>query len=112
MQLFIRLPTPYNKHLIINIENNKTLKDLKKLIKRQTYDSNLKYLDLKYYLSFERGTVKTKPLIANQYIYDSLKYYNLYGTGIINEEYDNLSIQEYNKLYPFKKISNKCQQGH
>ena len=109
MQLFIKLPTPYNKHIQIIIENDKTLKDLKNLINRKTiseYDS--KYSNLEYYLSLERGTVRTKPLIANNYIYDSLKYYYAYGTGIINEEHDNLTINEYNKLYPLKKISNDC----
>ena len=42
------------------------------------------------------------------YIYDSLKYYFAYGTGIINEEYDNLTIKEYNNLYPSKKIFDEC----
>lgn len=109
MQIFIKLPTPYNKQIQIIIENNQTLKDLKNLINRKIIsEDSSKYSNLKYYLSFERGTIKTKPLIANHHIYDSLKYYYKYGTGIINEEYDNLTIIEYNKLYPLKKISNDC----
>jgi len=109
MQIFIKLPTPYNKHITVIIENDKTVKNLKNLINRKTTtDDNSKYLNLKYYLSLERGTVKTMPLISNRYIYDSLKYYNAYGTGIINEEHDELTIKEYNNLYPSKKISDEC----
>ena len=109
MQIFIKLPTPYNKHITVIIENDKTFKNLKNLINRKTIiEDDLKYSNLKYYLSLERGTVKTKPLVANCYIYNSLKYYYKYGTGIINEEYDNLTISEYNNLYPFKKISDNC----
>ena len=37
-----------------------------------------------------------------------LKYYLTYGTGIINEEHDELTIQEYNNLYPLKKLSDEC----
>ncbi len=107
MQIFIKLPTPYNKQIVLVIDDNQTFKHLKELINRKTAD-NTKYSNLKYYLSLERGSVKAVPLIANHYIYDSLKYYFVYGTGIINEEHDELTIQEYNNLYPAKKLSDEC----
>ena len=109
MQIFIKLPTPYNKQIVLVIDDNKKLKHLKELINRKTVENNIsKISNLKYYLSLERGSVKAVPLIANRYIYDSLKYYLTYGTGIINEEHDELTIQEYNNLYPLKKLSDEC----
>jgi len=50
---------------------------------------------------------KTILLRVNESCYEDLKYYLIYGTGVINESYDDLSIQEYNDLYSSKKITDE-----
>jgi len=73
MQIFIKLPEPYSKTILLRVNESCTFKELKALINKQT-------------------------------CYEDLKYYLIYGTGVINESYDDLSIQEYNELYSSKKI--------
>lgn len=77
MQLFIKMPSPYNSTFVFPFELNTTLQDLKNIIDERT-------------------------------VYKNCKYYILFGTtGIINEQYVNLTIGEFNKLYPSKKITNE-----
>ena len=65
MQLFIKLPMPYSKTILLTVDESCTFKKLKALINEQT-------------------------------CYEDLKYYLIYGTGVINESHDDLTIQEYN----------------
>lgn len=76
MQLFIKLPAPYSKTILLRVNESCTFKELKARINEQT-------------------------------CYEDLKYYLIYGTGVINESYDDLSIQEYNDLYSSKKITDE-----
>ena len=76
MQLFIKLPSPYSKTILLRVNESCTFKQLKALINEQT-------------------------------CYENLKYYLVYGTGVINESHDNLSIQEYNKLNSSRKITDE-----
>ena len=48
-----------------------------------------------------------KALINEQTCYENIKYYLIYGTGVINECYDDLSIEKYNELNPSKKITDE-----
>ena len=73
MQLFIKLPSPYSKTILLKVNQSCTFKELKELINEKT-------------------------------CYEHLKYYLIYGTGVINESYDDLSIQEYNELNSSRKI--------
>lgn len=77
MQLFIKMPCPYNKTFAFEINNNDTFTTLKDRINSRTVYSNLKY-----YLIFGRNSM-------------------------INEENEHLTIDEYNELFPNKKISNE-----
>ena len=71
------MPSPYNSTFVFPFELNTTLQDLKNIIDERT-------------------------------VYKNCKYYILFGTtGIINEQYVNLTIGEFNKLYPSKKITNE-----
>ncbi len=76
MQLFIKLPEPYSKTILLRINKSITFKELKAIINEKT-------------------------------CYEDLKYYLIYGTGVINESHDDLSIQEYNELYSSKKITDE-----
>ena len=40
--------------------------------------------------------------------YSSLKYYLYNGSSIFAEDRLNLTIKEFNRLYPYKKILNDC----
>lgn len=77
MQLFIKMPCPYNKTFAFEINNNNTFTTLKDLINSRTV-----YTNLRYNLTFGRNS-------------------------IINEENQHLTINEYNELFPNKKISNE-----
>ena len=76
MQLFIRLPEPYSKTLLLRVQESITFRELKDLINEKT-------------------------------CYENLKYYLIYGTGVINESHDDLTIQEYNNIYSSKKITDE-----
>jgi len=57
-------------------------------------DLNLKFKEL-------------KNMINERTCYKNIQYYLISGTGLINEEHDNLTIGEYNELFPKKKITNE-----
>ena len=76
MQIFIKLPEPYCKTFVFEIDLNLTFQELKNMINERTC-----YKDIQYYL--------------------------ISGTGLINEQYDNFTIREYNELFPKKKITDE-----
>lgn len=77
MQLFIKMPSPYNRSFVFSLDLDSTFTDLKNMINNKTV-----YGDLKYYLIF--GAV-----------------------GIINEQNEHLTIRNFNGLNPNKKISDE-----
>lgn len=76
MQIFIKMPEPYNKHMVFTIDEQYTLNDLKELINNRT-------------------------------CYESIKYYLSNGKSSIDEKLYNLTIKEFNKLYPDRMIENE-----
>ena len=76
MQIFIKLPSPYNKCKVFEISNDITFKDLRNLINESTCFSNI-------------------------------EYYFLNSTKVITEELNNITIAEYNYMYPTCKIDNE-----
>ncbi len=77
MQLFIKMPSPYNKSFVFSLDLDNTFLHLKNMINNKT-------------------------------VYGNLKYYLLFGsTGIINEQNEHLTIDNFNELNPSKKISDE-----